>query len=145
MTVLLYVGTYTGGESKGIYQLHLDMGSGALSAAGDVTETVNPSFLAFHPSRRFFYAVNETGDGPRDDSGAVSAFAIEEATGGLTFLNQQASGGPAPCHLTVDTAGRHALVANYWGATVAVLPIHTDGRLGPASAVVRHEGRGPNP
>ena len=142
---MLYVGTYTSGESKGIYRLHLDPSTGALSPAGDPTETVNPSFLAFHPSRRFLYAVNETGDAPADKSGAVSAFAIDPATGGLTFLNQQPSGGPAPCHLTIDTEGRHALVANYWGGTVAVLPIQSDGRLGPASTVVRHQGRSASP
>ncbi|MEX2099949.1 MAG: lactonase family protein, partial [Acidimicrobiia bacterium] len=141
----LYVGTYTSGESKGIYRFHLDPATGALSPAGDPTEAVNPSFLAFHPSRRFLYAVNETGDAPKDPSGAVSAFAIDPATGGLTFLNQQPSGGPAPCHLTIDKEGRHALVANYWGATVAVLPIQADGRLGPATTVVRHEGRSVNP
>jgi 6-phosphogluconolactonase len=142
--VMLYVGTYTSGGSKGIYRLHLDTATGALTPAGDPTETVNPSFLAFHPTRRFLYAVNETGDAARDPSGAVSAFAIDRATGSLTLLNQQPSGGPAPCHMTIDKEGRHLLVANYWGATAAVLPIQADGRLGPP-AVVRHEGRGPHP
>ena len=140
-TVMLYVGTYTSGESKGIYRLHLDLATGALSPAGEPTETVSPSFLAFHPSRRFLYAVNETGDSPTDKSGAVSAFAIDPATGGLTFLNQQPSGGAAPCHVTIDREGRHAFVANYWGGTVAVLPIQEDGRLGPPSRVIRHQDR----
>ena len=143
--VMLYVGTYTSGDSKGIYRFQLDLATGALTPAGDPTETVNPSFLAFHPSRRFLYAVNETGDAPTDPSGAVSAFAVDPATGGLTFLNRQSSEGAAPCHISVDKAGRHALVANYWGGTVAVLPIAADGRLGPASAVVRHEGHGVAP
>ena len=138
--VMLYVGTYTSGESKGIYRLHFDPATGALSPAGPPTETVSPSFLAFHPSRRFLYAVNETGDGPDDPSGGVSAFAVDPATGGLTFLNRQPSAGAAPCHLTVARDGRHLLVANYWGGTVAVLPIGEDGRLGPASGVVRHAG-----
>jgi 6-phosphogluconolactonase len=143
--VMLYVGTYTSGDSKGIYRFHLDPATGALSPAGDPTPAVNPSFLAFHPSRRFLYAVNETGDAAADRSGAVSAFAVDPATGSLTFLNQQPSGGPAPCHLTIDAEGKHALVANYWGATVAVLPIQADGRLGPATAVVRHQGKSVNP
>ena len=143
--VMLYVGTYTSGESKGIYRLHLDLATGALSPAGDPTEAVNPSFLAIHPSRRFLYAVNETGDSPTAESGAVSAFAIDPATGGLTFLNQQASAGAAPCHLTIDKEGRHLLVANYWGGTAAVLPIQGDGRLGPPSTVVRHQGRSASP
>ena len=143
--VMLYVGTYTSGESKGIYRLHLDLATGALASAGDPTETVNPSFLAFHPSRRFLYAVNETGDAPADKSGAVSAYAIDPASGALTFLNQQPSGGAAPCHVTIDKEGRHAIVANYWGGTVEVLPIQADGRLGPPSTVLRHQGRDARP
>lgn len=144
-TAMLYVGTYTSGDSKGIYRFRLDLATGALTPAGDPTETVNPSFLALHPSGRFLYAVNETGDAPTDPSGGLSAFAVDPATGGLTFLNRQPSEGAAPCHVTIDTAGRHALVANYWGGTAAVFPIGEDGRLGPASAVVRHEGHGPRP
>jgi 6-phosphogluconolactonase len=143
--VMLYVGTYTSGESKGIYRLHLDLATGALSPAGDPTETVSPSFLAFHPSRRFLYTVNETGDAPNDPSGAVSAFAIDAKTGGLTFLNQQPSGGAAPCHVTIDKEGRHAFIANYWGGTVEVLPIQEDGRLGPPTTVIRHQERGTKP
>ena len=142
---MIYVGTYTSGDSKGIYRLRLDLATGGLTFAGEPTETVNPSFLAFHPSRRFLYAVNETGDAPKDPSGGVSAFAVDPKTGALTFLNQQPSEGAAPCHLTVDKAGRHLLVANYWGGTVAVLPIAPDGRLGAATTVIRHEGHSVHP
>jgi 6-phosphogluconolactonase len=142
---MIYVGTYTSGDSKGIYRLQLDLATGALASAGAPTETVNPSFLALHPSGRFLYAVNETGDAPEDPSGGVSAFAVDAATAALTFLNRQPSEGAAPCHLTVDKAGRHLLVANYWGGTVAVLPIAPDGRLGAATSVIRHRGHSVHP
>ena len=160
--VRVYVGTYTSGESKGIYRLELDPATGALTPAGEPTATVSPSFLAFDPSGRFLsatstrpndlaiagrflYAVNETGDARTDPSGGVSAFAVDPGSGALTFLNRQASGGPAPCHLWVDKQRRHVLVANYWGGNVAVLPIEADGRLAAASQVVQHEGRGAKP
>src|SRR6185436_2542022 len=55
----LYVGTYTGPKSKGIYRLELDLASGQLSTPALAGEVVNPSFLAIHPSRRWLYAVNE--------------------------------------------------------------------------------------
>jgi 6-phosphogluconolactonase len=42
----------------------------------------------------------------------------------------------------VDRGGRHALVANYTGGTVAMLPVLADGALGEATATVRHEGSG---
>jgi 6-phosphogluconolactonase len=141
----VYVGTYTDGESQGIYRLRLDLATGALVSEGDPVRSVNPSFLALRPGGRFLYAVNEVGDGRGDPGGAVSAFAVDATTGGLTFLNQQPSGGASPCHLWIDTEGRHVLVANYGGGSVASLPIQEDGRLAPAISVVQHEGKGPNP
>jgi 6-phosphogluconolactonase len=142
--VRVYVGTYTSGESKGIYRLQLDLATGALTPEGEPAAAVNPSFLALHPGGRFLYAVNETGESRADKSGGVSAFSIDPATGGLALLNQQPSGGPAPCHLWVDKEGRFLLVANYWDGSVSVLPIGTDGRLGAATARVQHQGKGVN-
>jgi len=141
----VYVGTYTGGESRGIYRFDLDLASGALTTAGEPTESSNPSFLAFHPRGGFLYAVNEDGGSPSGDQGAVSAFAVDAATGRLTFLNRQPSGGGSPCHLSLDKDGRNLLVANYGGGTVAVLPVQPDGRLAAPSAVVKHQGSSVNP
>jgi len=136
----VYVGTYTDGDSRGIYRLELDLGTGALGAVGEPTPAADPSFLALHPGGRFLYAVNELGEGPEDQTGTVSAFSIDPETGALTFLNRQPSGGASPCHLAVDPTGRYVLVANYHSGSIAVLPIGEDGRLGPASARVQHEG-----
>jgi 6-phosphogluconolactonase len=78
-------------------------------------------------------------------TGAVTAFAIDPATGDLSRLNHQPSGGPGPCHLAVDREGRNVLVANYAGGSVAVLPIRPDGRLGEATATIQHRGQGADP
>ena len=140
----VYIGTYTGGASRGIYLLELDRSSGKwVSGPVLAGASENPSFLALHPSGRFLYAVNEVTTFRGDRTGAVSAFAIDAVTGRLTLLNQQPSGGADPCHLVVDAAGRNVLVANYTGGSVAVLPLSADGRLRPASAVRRHTGTGP--
>ena len=141
--ILLYVGTYTGGASRGIYRLTFDPSSGALSPPVLAGETENPSFLALHPGGRVVYAVNEVDDFQGDESGAVSAFAIDPATHDLRLLNQQPSRGAGPCHLSVDREGRNVLVANYGGGNVAVLPLDSDGQLRPATAVRRHTGSGP--
>jgi 6-phosphogluconolactonase len=142
--VTVYVGTYTDGTSRGIYRFTLDPESGEAGAPVLAAEAQNPSFLALHPSGRFLYAVNETGEFRGAKTGAVSAFAVDAKTLDLTLLNQQPSEGGAPCHLAIDRAGRNLLVANYGGGTVAVLPIGQDGRLAPASSVRTHEGKGPN-
>jgi 6-phosphogluconolactonase len=140
----VYVGTYTGAKSKGIYRLKFDPKSGSLGPPELAAETPSPSFLAVHPGRRFLYAVNEVPQFEGQKTGSVSAFALDATTGALQPLNQKPSGGDGPCHLVVDDAGKNVLVANYGAGTVAVLPLEQDGRLRDPSTVIRHEGSGPN-
>jgi 6-phosphogluconolactonase len=140
----VYVGTYTGGESEGIYRFTMDPASGETTAPQLAASSESPSFLALHPGGRFVYAVNETDDFGGGTTGAVSAFAIEPGTGALRLLNQQPSQGAHPCHLVVDEAGKNVLVANYTSGTVAVLPIRPDGGLGAPTDVRVHAGTGPN-
>ena len=141
---LLYVGTYTAGtRSEGIYLLRMDRRSGELRQMGSVDAGPNPSFLGTHPNGRFLYAVNELERYNGRPTGAVSAFAIVRDTGALTRLNEQPSGGGAPCFVSVDRTGRVALVANYAGGSVALLPIEGNGALAP-TYVVQHTGKGPN-
>ena len=131
---LLYVGTYT----EDIHLARMDRRSGELTQVGTANAGANPSFLTIHPNRRVLYAVNE-----REKDGGVSALAIDKATGGLTKLNEQPSQGGAPCYVSVDRSGHAALVANYGGGSVALLPIEANGALAPAH-VVQHTGKGPN-
>jgi len=136
---LLYVGTYTENtRSEGVYLVRMDRRSGELLRVGAVDAAANPSFLSIHPNGRVLYAVNE-----REPAGMVSAFAIESGTGALTRLNEQPSGGGAPCYVSVDRSGRALLVANYGGGSVALLPIEANGALA-AAHVVQHTGKGPN-
>jgi 6-phosphogluconolactonase len=143
---ILYLGTYTenGSTSKGIYAYRYDAVSGHITPLGLAAETTDPSWLALDPNSRFLYAVNEVGNYQGPNSGGVSAFAIDRASGKLTFLNEVSSRGAGPCYITLDKTGRYALVANYDGGSVAVFPILADGRLGEASDVVQHKGHGPN-
>src|SRR5437588_5795610 len=111
-TYWVYLGTYTGAKSKGIYLCEMDAASGALSAPQLVAETASPSFLAIHPNHKYLYAVAEVDKVGDKKGGAVKAFAIDARTGKLTPLNTQTSGGSGPCHLVVDRAGKNVLVAN---------------------------------
>lgn len=137
---LLFVGTYTEKESKGIYAYRFDAASSEFTSLGVAAETTNPSFLAIDPSRRFLYAVNEVPNYKGASSGAVSAFAIHRQTGKLSLLNQIASRGADPCYISFDKTGKYALVANYTGGSVAVFPVPADGRIGEASSFVQHAG-----
>jgi len=135
----IYVGTYTGSGSEGIY-LYRMADSGELEFVSVAKGVNNPSFLAIGPQQRYLYAANEVGTFSHAPGGAVSAFSIDQETGELTFLNQQASHGTSPCYVSVDQAGKCVLVANYGSGSAAVLPIGSNGELGKATDVVQHTG-----
>lgn len=137
----MYVGTYTTGQtSKGIYTYRFDATTGQLKEIGLAAESVDPSFLAVHPNGKFLYAVNETSDFGAQNSGAVSAFAIDHSTGKLKLLNQVSSRGAGPCYISLDKTGKFVLVANYDGGSIASFPVHDDGSLGAAAGFVQHSG-----
>ncbi len=137
----LYIGTYTGELSKGIYRTTLNLKDGTLSKPELVAETSSPSFLAFHPNGKYLYAVNEDKEFNGEESGAVSSFQIDPATGNLTSLNQVSSHGVWPCHVMLDKAGKFAYVANYAGGNFAVLPLLEDGYLGEVMQIVSRSGK----
>lgn len=142
---IVYVGTYTGHGSQGIYAFRFDPASGGSVSLGLAAETENPSFLAVDPKGRFLYAVNETGAFQGQPTGAISVFGIDRGTGRLDLRQQVASLGRDPAHLSLDKTGRYLLVANYSGGNIAVFPIGGDGRLGPRSAFVQHAGSSVDP
>jgi 6-phosphogluconolactonase len=131
-----YITYIAGGAQKGagIYGYRFDSKSGKLQPMGVLGEADRPSFVAIHPNRRYLYAVSGS------NGGTVSAFSIDASSGKLTPLNSASSKGAGPCYIRVDSSGRNALVANYTGGSVAVIPIEADGKLREASSFVQHSG-----
>ena len=140
---LVFVGTYTGAKSKGIYAYRMS-DAGKLDPVGLVAETPSPSFLAIHPNGKYLYAANEVSSFKGEKTGAITAFSIDSKTGTLTKLNEQSSRGAGPCHITVDKKGKFVFVANYGGGNAAVLPIQKDGTVGKATGFVQHTGSSVN-
>ena len=132
-----------GSKSKGIYAYRFDPATGQATSLGLAAETTNPSFVALAsqagsictPSMKF-------GNYKGPNSGGVSAFSVDHATGKLTFLNEVASRGADPCYIIVDKSGKYVLVANYTGGSVAVFPILDGGKIGEASTFIQHTGHG---
>ena len=136
----VYIGTYTGPRSQGIYTAEFEPVTGKLSNLQLAANSRNPTFLALDPKRPILYAAEEIGDFGVKHEGDVSAFQIDPSTGKISLLNQQPSGGSGPCHLCVDKTGSCVLVANYNSGSVASFPIEESGRLAPASSVIQHHG-----
>jgi 6-phosphogluconolactonase (cycloisomerase 2 family) len=152
--LMAYVGTYTSplknmkatqvdlppGNGRGIHWFEVDRASGALTPAGVYEMGTSPSCLAFNADKTRLYSGNETERVGDNESGTVSAFAIEN-DGSLKLLNSVSSGGKGPAHLSVHPSGQFVLVANYFGGSVAVLPIQPDGSLGEAKEVKKDAGK----
>ena len=152
--LIAYVGTYSSplrnvrptqvdlppGNGKGIHVFRVERSTGALTPASVEESGTSPSCLAVNVSGTRLYSGNETDRMGEDNSGSVSAYEVLRPDGTLRRLNTVASGGAGPAHLSLHPSGRYVLVANYFGGSVAVIPILADGRLGPATDVKKDAG-----
>lgn len=116
----MLVGTYTSGDSKGIYTFRFNEETGESVPLSD-TEVANPSYLVPSDDGKFVYSVNEFSK----DQASVSAFAFDKTKGTLRLLNTQKTMGADPCYLI--TNGKNVITANYSGGSITVFPIGKDG------------------
>ena len=152
--LIAYVGTYSAplrnvrptqvdlppGNGRGIHLFQVDRTTGALSPHGVLEMGSSPSCLVINSAGTRLYSAGETDRMGESNPGSISAFAINRADGQLTLLNTVSSGGAGPTHVSIHPSGRFVLVANYFGGSVAVLPILPDGSLGAASDVKKDAG-----
>jgi 6-phosphogluconolactonase (cycloisomerase 2 family) len=153
--LMAYVGTFSSplrdmlptqvdlppGNGRGIHLFQVNRTTGALTPSGVYELGTSPSCLALNPAGTRLYSANETDRVGDAKEGTVSAFAINRADGQLKLLNTVRSGGAGPTYVSLHPSGRFLLVANYFGGSVAVLPILADGRLGEASDVKNDAGK----
>ena len=128
-TTTLYVGTYTGGNSEGIYQFQFNSETGALTNKQLAATSENPSYITYSPDKTYIYAVNET------ENGTVSAFKVN-SNKGLSFINKVSSNGADPCHVAINQNGDKAIVSNYTGGNFALYTIKNDGALNEAFQIL---------
>jgi 6-phosphogluconolactonase (cycloisomerase 2 family) len=152
--LLAYVGTFSSplkdtlptqvdlppGNGRGIHIFTVDRASGAWTEAGVYELGTSPSCLVVNADGTRLYSANETDRLGPGKHGSVAAFAIDRSSGALSPLNAVSSGGAGPTYVSLHPNGKHLFVANYFGGSVAVLPIHADGSLGEASDVKEDAG-----
>lgn len=131
----MLVGTYTAGDSKGIYSFRFNEETGTSTALSAV-EVENPSYLVPSADGKFVYAVSEF----NNEQAAANAFAFDKEKGTFKFLNSQKTDGEDPCYII--TNGKNVVTANYSGGSISVFPIAKDGSLLSASDVIKFEGSG---
>ncbi len=152
--LIVYVGTFSSplqdvlptqvdlppGNGRGIHLFKMDRTTGALEPAGIHEMGISPSCLVLNGAGTHLYSANETDRLNAENEGSVSSFTIDRTTGKLTALNTVPSGGAGPTYLSFHPSGKFLFVANYFGGSVAVLPVLPDGSLGKASDIKIDEG-----
>lgn len=128
----LYVGTYTGEDSQGIYLYNFNTKTGELSDKTLAIDAVNPSFLTFSATKKELYAVSES-----DQGSSISAYKVNN-NGTLTLINNVNSNGKGPCHVQLNKNGDKAVVSNYGGGNFSVFNIEKNGSLQDAFQVIDH-------
>jgi 6-phosphogluconolactonase len=135
-----YIGTYTKGESKGIYAFTLDTAEEKIVDVKLAAELGNPTYLNISQDNKFLYAVVKDGE-----NGGVAAFSIEES-GELKEINRFLTPGSSPCHVSMDSENHYVFTANYHKGTVESHLIDQEtGAVLPVVSVIQHEGSGPDP
>jgi 6-phosphogluconolactonase len=135
-----FIGTYTKGDSKGIYSFTLNSAEGRITDIKAVATLENPTYLTLSHDKKYLYSVVK--EGP---SGGLAAYSISE-NGELTSINSQLSDGSSPCHVSVDSKNQYVFSANYHKGTVdSYLLNQEDGSVQPAASIIQHEGSGPDP
>lgn len=140
---IIYIGTYTGKTSEGIYVYKMDMNTGALERLHVIGNIENPSFLTIDSRNEFLYSVHELNNYQGQRTGAIRSFKIDPDTWNLTLLSEQPSFGEHPCHVTVTETGDYVFLANYTSGSVSMFPVQ-DGMIAVMSDTAQHVGFGPN-
>lgn len=151
--LMAYVGTFSSplgdvlptqvdlppGNGRGIHLFHVNRETGKMTPAGVQEMGTSPSCVVLNARGDRLYSSNETDRVGGTKDGSVSAFAVDE-DGKLSVLNTVSSHGEGPTYVSLHPSGRWLFVANYFGGSVAVLPIKSDGSLGEATDVKEGEG-----
>lgn len=153
--LIAYVGTFSSplrdvlptqvdlppGNGRGIHLFQVNRETGEMKPIGIHELGTSPSCLALNTAGTRLYSANETDRVGAEKQGTVSAYTINRADGKLELLNTVSSGGAGPTYVSIHPSGRFLFVANYFGGSVAVLPILADGRLGDATEIKKDAGK----
>ncbi len=124
---------YTNNElTSAITVFHYDAAKGSLAETQMITTLPkgyagrnSTAEIRVHPSGKFLYCSNRGHD-------SIAAYAIDQATGKLTFLEHESVQGKTPRNFNLDPTGTYLLAANQNSGDIVVFKIDpTTGKLSP--------------
>lgn len=134
-----YLGTYTNGDSKGIYKFKLNMTSGAIEEIELAVIANNPTYLIINKANNYLYSVTK-----ENEEGGVAAFLINDSTEKLKPINYKVSEGKPPCYVDMDSTNAFLFSANYHKGTIEIFKTNTDGSISSPLSILQNHGSGPD-
>jgi 6-phosphogluconolactonase len=137
--MFVFFGSHNPAPGNGFSLARFDTATGALSRPQFLLEAKEPAFFVLSVDGSRLYCCNS------GTPGGLSAYAVEPQTGHLTLLNRVLAGGGDTSFISLDRSGRHVLVANYDGGSVAAFALRPDGSIGDWTGFDQHRGQSVNP
>jgi 6-phosphogluconolactonase (cycloisomerase 2 family) len=116
--LMMLVGTFTDGNSKGIYSYRFNQQTGE-SEILDSLAMAHPSFLTFSPDKKLVYTATH------EEKALLHTVRLNHRNGGLQLLSSTPVLGSDPCY--VATNGNIVLTANYSGGSMSVFKLSRQG------------------
>jgi 6-phosphogluconolactonase len=134
-----YIGTYTKGNSEGIYTFLFDAENGKIDEIKLAAKLDNPTYVAISKDNRYLYSIASNGS-----QGGVAAFSLNCTTGDLQEINQETTEGPNPCHVQLDSKRQILLASNYHRGTITAYTLNNEnGQVNGNPSVMGHKGETP--
>ena len=141
MKETIYLGTYTKGNSEGIYEIALNTETKRLEEAKLVAKVGNPTYLTLSNGKDFIYSVSKT-----DQGGGIAAFKKKPATtyeNTPTFFEKTSElieeNAAPPCYVAYDADRSLIYTTSYHDGFVSVYKADNKGSL-TLTDVKQHEG-----
>ncbi|AWC29317.1 lactonase family protein [Bacillus cytotoxicus] len=134
-----FIGTYTKGESEGIYRFILDVKLKEIRDIEVVVHIEDPTYFAIRHDNQYLYSVAKN-----NGLGGVVSFLIDTNTKQLTELNRQMVKGPSPCHVSINSKGNRVVAANYHKGTLQFYMVNRENGILEGASITYHSGSGPN-
>ena len=141
--IMFYAGSGDRKLECPIFLCEMDPVNEKISVVDSFPAIGGAGYLAIGPDGKTLFATSGVGIPGNEGEGGVASFRVDRTNQGLELINRQSSRGRGNCHVQCSPDGKYLFAANYSSGHAAAFPVAPDGRIMPASSVVRGEGSGP--
>ncbi|WP_027631710.1 lactonase family protein [Clostridium hydrogeniformans] len=136
--ITCFIGTYTKGESKGIYKVLIDIQSLKFKEISLAYKIENPTYLALSDDKKLLYSVMKDSKSSENIKGGIASFSLKTNDYSLRSLNNNISLGAPPCHIFLDNNKKNIICSNYHRGTLELFNLNENGCISNESSIKNH-------